>query len=476
MNHDDAPASGPFLFLRRIGVDRVGLAATLIRPDGVEPPVLRAMDEEHRPEPLHREAGATLWRYGFELPAAAAASYEIDGRSHGLATDFTGDLRFAYVSCNGQEEGDLDRPEKGRNALWRELRARHDERPIHLLLHGGDQIYADEVTRAHPLTRGWPNDIPERLTKKEATEVEAALSRAFFLRYATQNAQPGYAAAVSTIPSLAMWDDHDICDGWGSLRSRTLDSEVGRILYRCARDAFLLFQFGCRPDERPEICLPVEAESYSWAVDGPGFRILAPDLRATRRRECVMDEATWTAVEAATDSAPEGRLLVLSSVPALGPRLSLVERAMQLTRRLEKYEDDLRDQWQSRSHRVEWQRFLRHLIRAHERPGAAVTVLSGEIHLATRATMETGAEPIHQLVASGISHPAPSTGYAIGLGLLARFGEAPLENHPIRLHPLPGRRGIYRAERNFLMVSRENGTWSATWHLEESGPTESLPL
>src|SRR3546814_1323896 len=55
-----------------------------------------------------------------------------------------------------------------------------------------------------------------------------------------------------------------------------------------------------------------------------------------------------------------------------------------------------------------------------------VTVLSGEIHLATRGTMDTPEGPLHQLVASGISHPAPPTAYARALGLLARFGEAPL--------------------------------------------------
>src|SRR3546814_8533222 len=88
---------------------------------------------------------------------------------------------------------------------------------------------------------------------------------------------------------------------------------------------------------------------------------------------------------------------------------------MSVTPRMEKYEDDLRDQWQSHAHREEWRRFLRLLIETHTRDTTPVTVLSGEIHLATRGTMDTPEGPLHQLVASGISHPAPPTAYARAL-------------------------------------------------------------
>jgi hypothetical protein len=171
----------------------------------------------------------------------------------------------------------------------------------------------------------------------------------------------------------------------------------------------------------------------------------------------------------------EERVLLISSVPLLGPRLSLVERAMRLTPWMEKYEDDLRDQWQSYAHRAEWRRMLRYLATFQE-GGHDVTALSGEIHLATRATMATAAGPLHQLVASGVAHRAPPRAYADVLGTLARFGESPLPGHPIRLHPLPGRRRIYTAERNYLLLRRENGGWHAAWDLERGGLTPELPL
>ena len=189
-----------------------------------------------------------------------------------------------------------------------------------------------------------------------------------------------------------------------------------------------------------------------------------------------MGPAGWRALEGALASVEPGRVLVLSSVPALGPRLSLVERLMHLTPHMETYEDDLRDQWQSRAHRAEWRAFLERLAAVHANPATPVTVLSGEIHLATRGTLAVPPAPLHQLVSSGVAHPLPTPLYPRVLGWLARLGESPLPGHPIRLHPLPGRRAIYTAERNFLVLERRCGAWTAAWELEDSGRTPLLPI
>ena len=110
------------------------------------------------------------------------------------------------------------------------------------------------------------------------------------------------------------------------------------------------------------------------------------------------------------------------------------------------------------------------------RKTAPVTVLSGEIHLATRAEMGPDDSLVHQLVASGISHRAPPKAYARVLGLFAGLGDAPLKGHPIRIKPLPGQKHRYVAERNYLTLDRRAGRWQAVWHLEESGDTPPLPL
>lgn len=470
-----APRAGPMLFLRAVEPDAVRVAAICIRGADEAPPEVSADRHAGPPERLAECAGLVVWRSQIAL-GLPEARYTVDGEEYSVATDFLGDVTFAFASCNGQETGDFERSPEERNALWSDLARRRDEGPIHLLLHGGDQIYADEVTQAHPLSAGWPDDVNGTLTEDEAAALRESLRQAYFRRYAVQLGQAGFADVVARVPSLCIWDDHDICDGWGSLPPEALDSDVGHILFDAAREAYLLFQHGCRADERPPLTLDGAGDNLPWRIDLPGVTVMAPDLRSTRRPDRVMDDYGWQSFEATVDALTAKRVLLISSVPALGPRLSWVERLMNAIPGAEAYEDDLRDQWQSWMHRKAWIRFLGSLRNAHESDGRRLTVLSGEIHLATRAEMYCKNGPMHQLVASGITHPPPPNGYARGLGLLAGLGEAPLAGHPIRIRPLPDQRRRYVNERNYLILRRRAANWSASWQLEDSGETPELPI
>lgn len=104
---------------------------------------------------------------------------------------------------------------------------------------------------------------------------------------------------------------------------------------------------------------------------------------------------------------------LISSVPLPGPRLSLAERVMTPIPSMQKYEDDLRDQWQSRAHGQEWRRMLSLCLDVMDE--APMTVLSGEIHLAAQARMLGRGCDLIQPIASGIAHDAPPQGYARGL-------------------------------------------------------------
>lgn len=470
-------AIGPYLHLAGVDDGRMALGVVLAVREDRPDPVVSTEAETSPGRVILRRGGWRVLRHEIALPLVADAGYVVDGTRYPVNADVAGDLAIAFVSCNGQEHGDRGRPLGERNRMWTRLAGRHAERPLNLLLQGGDQIYADEVLDAHPLARAWADGRADRHADDPAAlaELADALADAFLARYLALLAQPEIVALGARVPTLAMWDDHDIVDGWGSLPPARLDSAVGRTIFSVARDFFLVFQAGVAPDEPPPIALDPAGATLSWRVRLPGVDLVAPDLRSERRPDRVMGEAGWRALETALAEA-DGRVLVLSSVPALGPRLSIVERLMLLTPWMEKYEDDLRDQWQSRAHRAEWRRFLESLAAVHARPATAVTVLSGEIHLATRGTLAVPPAALHQLVSSGIAHPAPPAAYPRALGLLARLGEQPLPGRPIRLHPLPGRRGIYAGERNYLLLDRRDGAWTAVWDLEESGPTPPLAI
>ena len=224
---------------------------------------------------------------------------------------------------------------------------------------GGDQIYPGE---------------PE-----DADLLEETLFDAFFDRYVSVLGQPGLSALLGSVPTLTMWDDHDICDGWGSLSPDLLESTAGQRLFSAARRAFLIFQKGVKDDGALALASD-PAVQFGFSARLPGVSLVVPDLRSERQPERVMGPSGWASTERMLADAEEERLFLLSTVPLLGPRLSLVETAMNLLPGAQYYEDDLRDQWQSRYHREEWRRMLKLLIGWQDRTGGTVTALSGEIH------------------------------------------------------------------------------------------------
>ena len=434
--------TGPILILDGISGGQMQLAALFLAPKGLAVPPVSTRQQDVQPQVIADYAEVSVHRARFALPADRASSYGWNGQSFEIA-GLGGDIRLAYASCNGEEHGDLGRDGAERNAMWARMRAQHEAQPFSLLLHGGDQIYADEATKGHPLSEDWPDSLPKDPSRADLAALREHLREGFLERYAVNYAAPEFAWLAARVPALMQWDDHDICDGWGSLqRSRTY-SPVGQTLFSAAREAALLFQHGTTEGDLPPRFADPEGLHLGWCVETDGLRIVAPDLRSERSRRAVMGGGGWQMMEAEAAREMPGRTFLMSSVPLLGPRLSVLEMLMVAMPRMQEYEDDLRDQWQSRAHRDSWKRMLRLTGSMARGPAQQVTALSGEIHLATRAEMPLkDGSTLHQLVASGIAHRAPPKAWAWALGMLAFAGEGPLPGQPLgrgghRTSPLP---------------------------------------
>lgn len=135
-------------------------------------------------EAIYKYAGiattATFWRFMLEVPVnpdptkGMKVHYAINkpvkpgSESKGFEystgpTDITfhiaptgSDMRFAAFSCNGFSEGvdqDTFKGEgfsSGFDPVWADLLQRHEERPFHALVGGGDQIYCDRYVIVPP--------------------------------------------------------------------------------------------------------------------------------------------------------------------------------------------------------------------------------------------------------------------------------------------------------------------------------------
>lgn len=453
------------------------LSALLVLDGDGPPPALELADGGHPITACHLASrlGRSLWRYDFRVPLSATertVDYRIGGgppwRIRLPAQG--GPLRIAFTACNGFEDERTGSAGPGRNRLWRKLEAEHARAPFHLLLHGGDQLYADSVWHEVPALAAWRR-LParRRLAAPFTPEVAEAVADYYFGRYCWLWEQPELARIMPAIPSLMMWDDHDIFDGWGSHDPEWEDCPVFRGIYAAAREHFALFQLAARQDQLPQGFSDPGGAQFGWSYRLlHGIGIIAPDLRSERSLERVMGDAGWRAFVRMLEGLTDCRhVLLLSSVPLLNAHEGFLERLYEALPGQQYFQLDMRDQWRSIFHRDEWLRLLRHLFDFSARTGARITAFSGEIHLGAFAVAQHAGTKIYQLTSSGIVHPPPPAPLVAFLDWMST-GPAEEVEPGLKLDVLkiPGYGKRFLGERNWLALelSGANPGLGATWH------------
>jgi hypothetical protein len=470
-------AFGPVLYFRGVGEGGWRLRAVVGAPDLAAPPPLTVRGAEIPAAALAGGHGGRLWSYDFSLPLARGgshASYRIGKRTWEVRVPAEGEaLRVAFTACNGSEEGDAWGESKRRNERWLHLASRHAAEPFHLLLQGGDQLYADPIWSEVPELAAWRRmPARRRLACPFTPSMAAAVDRFYFDAYCRVWGQPELGPLLARIPSLMLWDDHDIIDGWGSYPAKWHDAPVLQGIWRHAREYFSLFQLGARPDELPDFFCDRRGGHFGWALRIGEVGIIAPDLRSERSRRNILGEAGWRDFTAALEGLAECRhVLLVFTVPLVNAQLPKMERLFNSIPGHQSWEDDLVDQWPSLAHREEWLRLLRLLTEFSARTGARLTALSGEVHLGALGEIEGAGARILQLTSSGIVHPPPNRLMTEMLEWASRGDMQAGPGLAVRALPMPGRRRRYLATRNWLELDvQRHGTFRATWHPETGEP------
>lgn len=465
---------GPILYFRGQEKDRWRLAVLVACGGGLHPgPLSLPEAAPMAPERLTVRRGYGFWRYDFEVPLASretCTAYKVAGREWTLhLPPARGGLRIAYAACNGTDEEDRPSAARSRNALWPQLEDEHGRRPFHLLLHGGDQLYADTLWKKVPELGSWRRLPWRRANAHPFTPAMAeGAGRYYAQRYLWLWSQAEIAPSLAEIPSLMMWDDHDIFDGWGSWPDDRQQCPVFQGLMRVAREHFALFQLGALAHDLPHGFADRRGGHFGWAFKAGDVGIVAPDLRSERTRARIMGEAGWRGFEAAlTRLAGCRHLLFMSSVPLANVDLTAVERVFVALPGHSDLEDDLRDQWQSYGHRQEWQRMLRRLLAFAATTGARVTSVSGEIHLGALGLVKGNGASLHELTSSGIVHEPPSALFTAFYEWAARRATRPGDDLDVRLLKIPGHGRRYLRARNWLALELgEDGGLEGVWRTE----------
>ena len=387
----------------------------------------------------------TAFRFDFAVAqtnAEQTITYSVSGQTFGFCVPPQLAMpSMAYASCNGFSSAGLMKSTPVANALWARLGRLHTLQdrvdtqtygPYHLLLLGGDQIYSDAMWAVLPELQAWSQlDRPARITAVFTPTMQTSLTAYFSSMYLTRWSQPDVAAALASIPSVMMWDDHDIMDGWGSYPIDLHSCPVFQGIFSVAKAAFEMFQRQVmHPGAHMPATLPGQAAHNSgYRMGGAG--LLCLDMRSERApragdidatgglltAEQVMSDTSWRAVYSWLDaqeiSGDMTHLFVMSSIPVVHPSFELLEKMLGIFPGQQELEDDLRDHWTSPPHKAERLRLVHRLLAASAK-GIRITLLSGDVHVAAIGVIESdrsnatiSARVINQLTSSGIVHPPP---------------------------------------------------------------------
>lgn len=150
-------------------------------------------------------------------------------------------------------------------------------------------------------------------------------------------------AALRNIPTVMMWDDHDINDGWGSYSPKLQKSPIFQQWYAATRKFFMLFQQHAAPDSTAAQLrdLGFLAATSSSAVPlsqlvpmGSSALMLILDMRSERTLKQMMSPAHLEILQEQVEARIAARftgnedikhLLVMTGVPFIYPSF-LVDR------------------------------------------------------------------------------------------------------------------------------------------------------
>jgi len=397
----------------------------------------------------------SFYRFMLEVPLQRIEMVVSYGLNGGEGIEFVvpklgQNLRWAAHSCNGfssgvnpdEFKGDY---ESGYDPVWEDMILRHQQRPFHCMVGGGDQIYCDPITR-EPELQDWINapNAEAKINTPLTDEVRYAVDRFYFNHYCKIFRSNAFGRANSTIPMVNMLDDHDLIDGFGTYDDETQNGAVFKHVGSRGYFWFCLFQLfttdnhdGANPTPGTHpIKSMIIGEMGPWIPQpshslmvylGPKVAMLALDCRAERKLTRIVTPETYakTFAEVRKYKGIE-QLVILLGVPIAYPRMSFLEHfldlkynplnvlarhnAMGLGGMVNKFDqssellDDLNDHWCANTHKPERNWLVLECQKLALEMHARITFLSGDVHLAAVGCLFTQAKKLHKAIPAEEDH------------------------------------------------------------------------
>lgn len=296
---------------------------------------------------LHAEHGVTFWRFNIEIELREKQQRIAYRINRGPATAFWVPARgkamnIMFSSCNGFSHDVDPNPFCGPDPMWRDVLNTHQTQPFHVMLGGGDQVYNDRVMEETVIFKQWL-DMKDPHHKERVPftpELQRELELFYLNRYSMWFSQGLFGVAVSQIPMVNIFDDHDIIDGFGSYPDSYMRSPVFSGLGCVAFKYYMLFQHQSSIDEgeetEPSWILGTQPGPYMKELSrsvfmtlGREIAFLGLDCRTERMYDEIVSAETYHKIfdrlEKDIIKGETKHLIVLVGVPVAYPRLVWLE-------------------------------------------------------------------------------------------------------------------------------------------------------
>lgn len=213
----------PTLNLRRLG-DSSNLVSEIGNNEASEhEPNNAATSTSIKGDRLYSDTRSTFWVFDIRVPLERAEikyAYEIEEMRYSALHKPTinnffipaqnESMRMMFHSCNGFSVG-TDEDAYSGAPLWNDVLRKHEKRPFHVMLGGGDQIYNDGIRVNGPLKAWTAIGNPQKRQHYPFSEKLRAECDDYYLNNYIQwyNSAP-FAVANGQIPQVNIWDDHDV--------------------------------------------------------------------------------------------------------------------------------------------------------------------------------------------------------------------------------------------------------------------------
>ena len=150
-------------------------------------------------------------RWSYTIPSAtpgAGATARANSTRTFVVPAAMDSMRIMFHSCNGFSVG-TDVDAWSGPALWNDVLRVHEQKPFHVMIGGGDQIYNDGVRVDGPL-KDWTTVITPHKRKEYpfGKKLRAECDEYYFKNYVKWYSTEPFASANGQIPQINIWDDH----------------------------------------------------------------------------------------------------------------------------------------------------------------------------------------------------------------------------------------------------------------------------